>query len=191
MQFYSFETGAEMNKKNIAIVILCAFFCINTAFSADDSSQSNEMPYFSSQIGTVVALGSTAALVGAVVSLMKNKKASADVQKDVVFVLDETSKQPENFRAHMILYNNHDYTLQDWVLGFNFDRQIDTRTLYGAAVIKHIGDYYLLKGTSNIPPHGKVIIGGMEGMRSVGHFTDAPLGYFLINHFSRGGSRFY
>src|SRR5262245_60321366 len=58
------------------------------------------------------------------------------------FTVDQTTE--DEFSAHISLQNKADAPLQQWSLGFTFQRTITKIT--GAHFVKQIGDYYVVSG---------------------------------------------
>lgn len=109
-------------------------------------------------------------------------KAASNIE--VTFTVDETNELA--FIAHITLLNKSATPLNDWLLGFTFQRKIDSLT--GAKIEKQIGDYYVVGPDAinkTIPANGKInfVIRGGYTIRSI---DDVPAGYFLITRDAKG-----
>src|SRR5579862_3295743 len=102
-------------------------------------------------------------------------KSYASIQ--TTFVLDKTTE--DYFDAHFIINNQTSLTLNHWLLGFTFQR--DITSISDAVIRKQIGDYYLIAGnqaTQNILPYHSMSF-AIHGKYTIKNDIDVPAGYFL------------
>lgn len=86
----------------------------------------------------------------------------------------------DGFTASVNITNNTNWTLEDWVLEFDYARQIDN--IWNAVIATHEGDHYVITNAgynANISA-GQTISFGFQG--SKGTISDKPTGYKLHSY---------
>lgn len=86
----------------------------------------------------------------------------------------------DGFTASVNITNNTSWTLEDWVLEFDYERQIDS--IWNAVIATHEGNHYVITNAgynANISA-GQTISFGFQG--SKGNSTDEPTGYKLHSY---------
>lgn len=86
----------------------------------------------------------------------------------------------DGFTASVNITNNTSWTLEDWVLEFDYARQIDS--IWNAVIATHEGDHYVITNAgynANISA-GQTISFGFQG--SKGNSSDKPTGYKLHSY---------
>lgn len=104
-----------------------------------------------------------------------------DVQKEAYDVeYKVTSDWGNGYTSDVIIKNNTDKTIEDWVLEFDFDR--DITSIWNAVIEEHLGNHYVIKNAghnSNIKADGQISFGfiGDSGKKD-----DVPANYSLYSY---------
>lgn len=105
-----------------------------------------------------------------------NEKHAEDYS--VEYILN--SDWGDGFTASVNITNNTSWTLEDWVLEFDYTRQIDN--IWNAVITTHEGNHYVIANAgynANISS-GQTVSFGFQGTK--GNSTDEPTGYKLHSY---------